>query len=138
MIKDTKDIASLLRGFKRNKARLKILEMGLVTDDDYTLGAIDYSSDNVQTSNLSSLDNRILAREREAEELKRKIAITEILVDSIDSRKDNQYRKLIEGYYIENMTQSEVMHDIGIYDNRYFFELCRKALNSLLELVKRS
>ena len=135
MIKDTKELASLFRNYKRNKARLRILELGLVSDDDYTLGSIDYSSDNVQTSNLATLDNRILAREREKEELSEKIAITEILLDSFDSRKDNQYEKLVVGYYVENKTQSEVMNDIGIYDNRYFFELCRKALASLLELI---
>ena len=44
MTKDKyKYIEGLLRNYKKNKSRIKILELGLVTDDDYTLGAIDYS-----------------------------------------------------------------------------------------------
>lgn len=135
-IKEPKHIAALLRNYKRNKARLRILELSLVDDEDYLIGAIDYSKDNVQTSSLSSLDNKILAREEEAKNLKMAITITEALLGSLDKRKDCQYEKLINNYYIENMTQSEVMGKINIYDNRYFFELCNKALNSLFELVK--
>ena len=45
MTKDKyKYIEGLLRNYKKNKSRIKILELGLVTDDDYTLGAIDYSN----------------------------------------------------------------------------------------------
>lgn len=136
MTKDKKYIENLFRNFKKNKARLKILELGLVTDDDYTLGAIDYSKDKIQTSNLSSLDNIAERREAEKEKLQKDIAITQILLDSMDSRKDSQYKKIIEYYYIENMTQREVMQIINTYDNRHFFNICNKALNSLLEIVE--
>ena len=43
--------------------------MGLVTDDDYTLGAIDYSKDKIQTSNKSDLSDAIVKREKELEKL---------------------------------------------------------------------
>lgn len=133
--KDKKYIEALFRNYKKNIARKKVLELGLITDDDYTLGAIDYSRDKIQTSNKPTLDNFIEARERELHQLNKDIAITEILLESLDSRKDSQYRKLIENYYIEKMTQSEVMRIINIYDNRYFFNLCSTVLNSLVELI---
>ncbi|MGL5345747.1 MAG: hypothetical protein ACRDA3_00180 [Peptostreptococcaceae bacterium] len=136
MTKDKKYIENLFRNFKKNKARLKILELGLVSDEDNVIGAIDYSKDRIQTSNLSSLDNIVERRENEKEQLEKDIAITEILLDSMDSRKDSQYKKIIENYYIENMTQREVMQIINTYDNRHFFNICNKALNSLLEIVE--
>ena len=37
MTKDKyKYVEGLLRNYKKNKSRIKILELGLVTDDDYT------------------------------------------------------------------------------------------------------
>ena len=56
-------VEALLYNYKKNKARVRILELGLVSDEDFVLGSIDYSSDRVQTSNLSSLDSKIIARQ---------------------------------------------------------------------------
>ena len=64
MNRDKFYIENLFRNYKRNVSRLEILENNLVSDDDFLLGAIDYSKDKVQTSNLSSLDNVISAVER--------------------------------------------------------------------------
>ena len=36
-------IEALLYNYKKNKARLQILELGLISDDDFILGSIDYS-----------------------------------------------------------------------------------------------
>ena len=57
-------VEALLYNYKKNKARVRILELGLVSDEDFVLGSIDYSSDRVQTSNLSSLDSKIIARQK--------------------------------------------------------------------------
>lgn len=133
--KDNKYIANLFRNYKRNKARVRILELGMVNDEDYLIGSIDYSADNVQTSNKSDLSDKIIKREHELNKLRKDIAITEILLDSIDSRKDSQYMKLIQNYYIENKTKNEVMTLVNVYDDSAFFYLCRVVLNSLLELI---
>ena len=135
MTKDKKYIEYLLRNYKKKKSRLRILNLGLINEDDNILNAIDYSKDKIQTSNLTSLDDVIIKREEEIKRLEYEINIVEALLDSLDSRKDNQYRQLVENYYIENKTYTEVMSIINIYNRYHYFELCKKVLNEFLELI---
>lgn len=135
MTKDKKYIEYLLRNYKKKKSRLRILNLGLINEDDNILNGIDYSKDKIQTSNLTSLDDAIIKREEEIKRLEYEINIVEALLDSLDSRKDNQYRQLVENYYIENKTYTEVMSIINIYNRYHFFELCKKVLNEFLELI---
>ena len=86
-------------------------------------------------NNLTSLDNAIIKREEEIKRLEYEINIVEALLDSLDSRKDNQYRQLVENYYIENKTYTEVMSIINIYNRYQYFELGKKILNDFLELI---
>ena len=135
MTKDKKYIEYLLRNYKKKKSRLRILNLNLVNEDDNILNGIDYSKDKIQTSNLTSLDDTIIKREEEIKRLEYEINIVEALLDSLDSRKDNQYRQLVENYYIENKTYTEVMSIINIYNRYHYFELCKKILNEFLELI---
>ena len=135
MTKDKKYIEYLLRNYKKKKSRLRILNLGLINEDDNILNGIDYSKDKIQTSNLTSLDDAIIKREEEIKKLEYEINIVEALLDSLDSRKDNQYRQLVENYYIENKTYTEVMSIINIYNRYHYFELCKKVLNEFLELI---
>ena len=135
MTKDKKYIEYLLRNYKKKKSRLRILNLGLINEDDNILNGIDYSKDKIQTSNLTSLDDAIIKREEEIKKLEYEINIVEALLDSLDSRKDNQYRQLVENYYIENKTYTEVMAIINIYNRYHYFELCKKVLNDFLELI---
>ena len=135
MTKDKKYIEYLLRNYKKKKSRLRILNLGLINEDDNILNGIDYSKDKIQTSNLTSLDDVIIKREEEIKRLEYEINIVEALLDSLDSRKDNQYRQLVENYYIENKTYTEVMPIINIYNRYHYFELCKKILNEFLELI---
>ena len=135
MTKDKKYIEYLLRNYKKKKSRLRILNLGLINEDDNILNGIDYSKDKIQTSNLTSLDGAIIKREEEIKRLEYEINIVEALLDSLDSRKDNQYRQLVENYYIENKTYTEVMPIINIYNRYHYFELCKKVLNEFLELI---
>ena len=135
MTKDKKYIEYLLRNYKKKKSRLRILNLGFINEDDNILNGIDYSKDKIQTSNLTSLDDAIIKREEEIKKLEYEINIVEALLDSLDSRKDNQYRQLVENYYIENKTYTEVMPIINIYNRYHYFELCKKVLNDFLELI---
>ena len=135
MTKDKKYIEYLLRNYKKKKSRLRILNLNLINDDDNILNGIDYSKDKIQTSNLTSLDDVVIKREEEIKRLEYEINIVEALLDSLDSRKDNQYRQLVENYYIENKTYTEVMSIINIYNRYHYFELCKKVLNEFLELI---
>ena len=83
MTKDKKYIDYLLKNYKRNKSRLRILELGWVNEQDNILSGVDYSRDVVQTSGLSSLDDTILAREEEMRKLNYEINVTEALLDSL-------------------------------------------------------
>ena len=78
---------------------------------------------------------QMIKREEEIKKLEYEINIVEALLDSLDSRKDNQYRQLVENYYIENKTYTEVMAIINIYNRYHYFELCKKVLNEFLELI---
>ena len=51
MNRDKFYIENLFRNYKRNKSRLQILDKNLISDDDFLLGAIDYSKEKIQTSN---------------------------------------------------------------------------------------
>ena len=135
MTKDKKYIEYLLRNYKKKKSRLRILNLNLINEDDNILNGIDYSKDKIQTSNLTSFDDAIIKREEEIKKLEYEINIVEALLDSLDSRKDNQYRQLVENYYIENKTYTEVMSIINIYNRYHYFELCKKVLNDFLELI---
>ena len=135
MTKDKKYIEYLLRNYKKKKSRLRILNLRLINEDDNILNGVDYSKDKIQTSNLTSLDDAIIKREEEIKRLEYEIKIVEALLDSLDSRKDNQYRQLVENYYIENKTYTEVMPIINIYNRYHYFELCKKVLNEFLELI---
>lgn len=130
--KDKKYIENLLRGYKKNKARLQILEKNLVTDDDYTLAAIDYSKDKVQTSNLSSLDNIIERREKEKEQLVKDISLAEILLESLTER---DYM-LIHSYYIERKTLVRIAQMLDRDDTKTIWRNKSRIINELEELLE--
>lgn len=134
MTKDKKYIENLFRNYKKNLARKKVLELGLITDDDYTLGAIDYSADKIQTSNISSLDDKIIKREKEFEKLKVDIAITEILLDSLKE----EDKTIVASYYIEGKTQTQVAHIINVYEISTVWRKREKILDSLMDIIKAS
>lgn len=129
-----KKVEALLRNYKRNKSRIRILELNLEDEDETFIGAIDYSKDNVQTSNKRDLSDVVVAREKELKKLKKDVATTDALIDSLNSRKDSQYKKVVELYYIEGNIAEDVMVEVGVYKWR-FYELCKKVLGSLAELL---
>lgn len=129
-----KKVEALLRNYKRNKSRIRILELNLEDEDETFIGAIDYSKDNVQTSNKRDLSDVVVAREKELKKLRKDVATTEALIDSLNSRKDSQYKKVVELYYIEGNIAEDVMVEVGVYKWR-FYELCKKVLGSLAELL---
>ena len=136
--KDKKYIECLFRNYKRNIARLKILNLNLITDDDYILSSVNYTDKlklgNIQTSNLSSLDNSVIRREEEKKKLKEEIQITEILLDSLN----NKDRLIIEAYYIDNKTQVQVANIMNVYELSTVWRNRERILNNLLDIIKAS
>ena len=130
-----KKVEALLRNYKRNKSRIRILELNLEDEDEAFIGAIDYSRDNIQTSNKRDLSDVVVAREKELKKLRKDVATTEALLDSLDSRKDDQYKKVINYFYIENITAEETMVKVNIYSKYAFYELRQKILKKLAELL---
>ena len=132
---ETKDkfyIENLFRNYKRNKSRLQILDKNLISDDDFLLGAIDYSKEKVQTSNLSSLDNIIEKREKEKEQLIKDIALTEILLDSLTER---DYL-IINSFYIERKTLVRIAQLLNRDDTKTVWRNKERILSSLTELLQ--
>ena len=124
-------IEALLYNYKKNKARLQILELGLISDDDFILGSIDYSKERVQSSNLSSLDNKIIAREREITRLKKDIKLVEILLDSLSERE----HLVVKSFYIENISNVKIADMIDRTDLKTVWRIKDNALRNMTNLI---
>ena len=131
MNRDKFYIENLFRNYKRNKSRLQILDNNLISDDDFLLGAIDYSKEKIQTSNLSSLDNIIEKREKEKEQLIKDITLTEILLNSL-TEKDYL---IINSFYIERKTLVRIAQLLNRDDTKTVWRNKERILNELIEVV---
>ena len=132
MTKDKyKYIENLLRNYKKNKSRIKILELGIVTDDDFTVGAIDYSKDKIQTSNKNDLSDLIVKREKELDKLKYEVAVAEALLESLNAKD----RYIIEAFYIENIRMNKIAVKLNYYEIKTVWNNKDRIMNSLTELV---
>ena len=132
MNRDKFYIENLFRNYKRNVSRLEILENNLISDDDFLLGAIDYSKEKIQTSNLSSLDNIIEKREKEKEKLKKEVALTKILLNSL-TEKDYL---IINSFYIERKTLVRIAQMLNRDDTKTVWRNKERILNALTELLQ--
>ena len=132
MNRDKFYIENLFRNYKRNKSRLQILDKNLISDDDFLVGAIDYSKEKIQTSNLSSLDNIIEKREKEKDQLIKDIALTEILLDSLTER---DYI-IINSFYIERKTLVRIAQLLNRDDTKTVWRNKERILNTLTELLQ--
>ena len=124
-------IEALLYNYKNNKARLQILELRLISDDDFILGSIDYSKERVQSSNLSSLDNKVIAREREITRLKKDIKLVEILLDSLSERE----HLVVKSFYIENISNVKIADMIDRVDLKTVWRIKDNALRNMTNLI---
>ena len=124
-------IEALLYNYKKNKARLQILELGLISDDDFILGSIDYSKERVQSSNLSSLDNKVIAREKEITRLKKDIKLVEILLDSLSEREC----LVVKSFYIENISNVKIADMIDRVDLKTVWRIKDNALKNMTNLI---
>ena len=124
-------IEALLYNYKKNKARLQILELGLMSDDNFILGSIDYSKERVQSSNLSSLDNKIIAREREITRLKKDIKLVEILLSSLSERE----HLVVKSFYIENISNVKIADMIDRVDLKTVWRIKDNALRNMTNLI---
>lgn len=132
MVKDKyKYIESLLKNYKKNKSRIKILELGLVTDDDFTIGAIDYSKDKIQSSNKSDLSSVIIKREKELEKLKYEVSVTDALLESLNNR--DKY--IIEAIYIENIKIYKIAYKLNYEDVKSVWNNKQRIISNLMEIV---
>ena len=132
MNRDKFYIEILFRNYKRNKSRLQILNKNLISDDDFLLGAIDYSKEKIQTSNLSSLDNIIEKREKEKDQLIKDITLTEILLNSLTER---DYL-IINSFYIERKTLVRIAQLLNRDDTKTVWRNKERILNTLTELLQ--
>ena len=124
-------VETLLYNYKKNKARVRILELGLVSDEDFILGSVDYSKDRVQTSNLSSLDDRIIARQREMGKLKKDIIITDEMLGILKERE----RLVVTSFYIERLSIEKIKYMINREDDKTVWRIKREALENMAEII---
>ena len=132
MTKDKyKYIEDLLRNYKKNKSRIKILNLGIVTDDDFTVSGVDYSKDKIQTSNTSDLSDIAIRREKELEQLKYEVNLTEILLESLNARD----RYIVEAFYIEKIRVNKMAVKLNYFEDKSVWNNKNRIINSLMEIV---
>ena len=132
MTKDKyKYIENLFRNYKKNKSRIKILNLGMVTDDDFTITGVDYSKDKIQTSNMSDLSNTVIKREKELEKLIYEVSVTEALLESLNAKD----RYIIEAFYIENIRMNKIAVKLNYYEIKTVWNNKDRIMNYLLDLV---
>ena len=132
MTKDKyKYIENLFRNYKKNKSRIKILNLGMVTDDDFTISGVDYSKDKIQTSNMSDLSDTVIKREKELEKLIYEVSITEALLESLNTKD----RYIIEAFYIENIRMNKIAVKLNYYEIKTIWNNKDRIMNYLLDLV---
>ena len=124
-------IEDLLRNYKKNKSRIKVLELGLITDDDFTVGATDYSKDKLQTSSKSDLSDIVIRREKELEQLKYEVNLTEILLESLNARD----RYIVEAFYIERIRVNKIAVKLNYYEDKSVWNNKNRIINSLMDIV---
>ena len=127
-----KYIENLLRNYKKNKSRIKILELGIVTDDDFTISAIDYSKEKIQTSNSNDLSDLIVKREKELDKLKYEVSLTDALLESLNTKD----RYIVEAFYIENIRMNKIALKLNYYETKTIWINKDRIINSLIDLVE--
>ena len=119
-----KKVEHLLRSYKENKAEVEMLTYRL------DLNAIDYSKDKIQTSNISTLDEVVIAREKKLIQLKKDIHTTEALIKSLGER---DY-KIINDFYILERSQTKIGADLEITEDAVWkakYVILKKLANLL-------
>lgn len=124
-------VVRILKTYKKNKSRLKMLELGLVTDDDSLLGAVNYDSIRVQTSNLGSLDNNILARENEKIKLNKYITTVDVILESLNSKD----RAIIENIYFENIKYIDIAYKNNWNDKKTVWDNKERIIRELAKII---
>ena len=127
-----KYIENLLRNYKKNKSRIKILELGIVTDDDFTISAIDYSKEKIQTSNNNDLSDLIIKREKELDKLKYEVSLTDALLESLNTKD----RYIVEAFYIENIRMNKIALKLNYYETKTIWINKDRIISSLVNLVE--
>ena len=125
-------IENLLKNYKKNKSRIKILELGIVTDDDFTISAIDYSKEKIQTSNNNDLSDLIVKREKELDKLKYEVSLTDALLESLNTKD----RYIVEAFYIENIRMNKIALKLNYYETKTIWINKDRIINSLVNLVE--
>ena len=120
-------VEALLYNYKKNKARVRILELGLISDEDFILGSVDYSSDRVQTSNLSSLDDKIIARQKEMGKLKKDIITTDEMLGTLKERE----KVVVKSFYIDRLPRYKIKYMIDRDDDKTIWRIKKRAVESM-------
>ena len=126
-----KYIENLFRNYKKNKSRIKILNLGMVTDDDFTVSGVDYSKDKIQTSSMGDLSDTVIKREKELEKLIYEVNVTEALLESLNTKD----RYIIEAFYIENIRMNKIAVKLNYYEIKTVWNNKDRIMNYLLDLV---
>ena len=111
-------VVRILKTYKKNKSRLKMLELGLVTDDDNLLGAV-------------NLDNNKLARENEKIKHNKYITTVDVILESLNSKD----RAIIENIYFENIKYIDIAYKNNWNDKKTVWDNKERIIRELAKII---
>ena len=107
------------------------MQLGYITDDDFTISGVDCSKDKIQTSNMSDLSDTVIKREKELERLIYEVNVTEALLESLNTKD----RYIIEAFYIENIRMNKIAVKLNYYEIKTVWNNKDRIMNYLVDLV---
>lgn len=136
MTKDKKELLiNCLKKYKRNVARLGLLQNSLLFDEEVDIlsSAIDYSRDQVQTSNINGIDkfleDKESKREDEIAQLKKDIDRVEYVLEAL---KDKD-RKVVERTYVLKEPGLKVASDLGYTELRSMYTYRSQVISNIVK-----
>src|SRR5699024_4951989 len=124
-------VVRILKTYKKNKSRLNMLESGLVTDDDNLLGAVNYDSVRVQTSNLGGIDNNTRVRDKENAKLNKYITTVDVILERLKAKD----RAIIENIYFENIKYIDIAYKNNWNDKKTVWDNKERIIRELAKII---
>ena len=135
-----KKVEAMLYNYKKTKAEIKILTRQLeILENNYMgTGAISYDEKTQSTNKFnSSVENEVIKREKDIQELKNKIRLTEIEIENIDdvlNTLNDREAYVIREYYINKRLLKVICDEIHVNEN-YSSDYKSRIVNKICDMI---
>ena len=136
-----KRVEAMLYNYKKTKAEINILARQLeILENDYRgTGTISYEEKTQGTNKFnSSVENEVIKRAHDIQELKNKIRLKEIEIENIDDALNalsDREAYVIKEYYINKKLLKVICDEIHINEN-YSSDYKSRIVNKICDMIK--